>query len=225
MSIHISSLIFPSAFSYILSLALTDSGYEDSGYAITVRRSEHGKVTSSRVNANSGNTVTLTVTPDSGYVLDALTVTDSRGSELKLTDKGDGKYTFTMPSRTVTVKATFAPIPDGEQPCDSGADYPSRAFTDLGTVGTWYHEAVDYVLRHKLMNGYGGGLFGPDETPALSWRRSSTTTRDGLPSPAQAPLPMWRTVMVHQRHHLDGGTGRCGRLWRRPVRAKRRYHP
>jgi len=54
--------------------------YEDSGYAITVKKSDHGKVTSSRVNADSGNTVTLTVAPDSGYVLDTLTVTDSRAT-------------------------------------------------------------------------------------------------------------------------------------------------
>jgi len=47
-----------------------------------------------------------------------------------------------------------------EQSCDGGADCPSRAFTDLDT-GTWYHEAVDYVLRHKLMNGYGDGRLGP----------------------------------------------------------------
>jgi len=134
-----------------------------SDYAVTVQKSAHGKVTSSRLNAGRGDTVTLTVTPDSGYVLDTLTVTDSRGNELKLTAKGDGKYTFTMPSRTVMVTATFAfLLPDVGYPCDGGADCPSHGFTDL-IVGTWYHEAVDYVLRNGLMSGYGGGLFGPDE--------------------------------------------------------------
>ncbi len=131
-------------------------------YAVTVQKSEHGKVTASSVNSASGNTVTLTVTPDSGYVLDTLTVTDSQGNALALTDKGGGKYTYTMPSRAVTVKATFVPLPDAQQPCDGGADCPSHGFTDLN-IGTWYHEAVDYVLRNNLMNGYGGGLFGPDE--------------------------------------------------------------
>ena len=69
-----------------------------STYAVTVEKSEHGKVTSNRTNASNGNTVTLTVTPDSGYVLDVLTVTDSRGNEIKLTAQSGGKYTFTMPS-------------------------------------------------------------------------------------------------------------------------------
>jgi len=132
--------------------------------SLIITTAAKAKVTSSRVNADSGNTVTLTVTPDNGYVLDTLTVTDSRGNELDLTAKGDGKYTFKMPSRSVTVKTTFVPLsPDTEQPCNGGADCPFRAFTDFGTVGTWYHEAVDYVLRRGLMSGYGGGLFGPNE--------------------------------------------------------------
>ncbi len=138
-------------------------GWSSSTYAVTVEKSEHGKVTSNRTNASNGSTVTLTVTPDSGYVLDALTVTDSRGNEIKLTAQGGNKYTFTMPSRAVTVKASFVPLPDDTQkPCDGGADCPSRGFSDLGSVGTWYHEAVDYVLRNGLMNGYSNGTFGPN---------------------------------------------------------------
>ncbi len=118
-------------------------GWSSSTYAITVEKSEHGKVTSNRTNASNGSTVTLTVTPDSGYVLDTLTVTDSRGNTIKLTSQSGGKYTFTMPGRAVTVKATFVPLPDDTQkPCDGGAGCPSYGFTDLGGVGTWYHEAV-----------------------------------------------------------------------------------
>ncbi len=121
-------------------------------------------MTSNRTNASNGSTVTLTVTPDSGYVLDTLTVTDSRGNEIKLTAQSGGKYTFTMPGRAVTVKASFVPLPDDtKKPCDGGENCPSRGFTDLGSVGTWYHEAVDYVLRNGLMNGYSNGTFGPND--------------------------------------------------------------
>jgi len=131
--------------------------------AVTVEKAGGGKVTSSHINAAGGTTVTLTVAPDSGYALDMLTVTDSQGNGVKLTAKSGGQYTFTMPVKAVTVKAVFAPLPDdAETPCDGGADCPSRGFTDLGTVGAWYHEAVDYVLRNGLMNGYKNGLFGPD---------------------------------------------------------------
>ncbi|EOS63226.1 S-layer homology domain-containing protein, partial [Oscillibacter sp. 1-3] len=157
-------------------------GWSSSTYAVTVEKSEHGKVTSNRTNASNGSTVTLTVTPDSGYVLDTLTVTDSRGNEIKLTAQGGGKYTFTMPSRAVTVKASFVPLPDDTQkPCDGGADCPSHGFTDLGTVGTWYHEAVDYVLRNGLMNGYSNGTFGPNNNLTRAQFAQILFNKEGRP--------------------------------------------
>ena len=139
-------------------------------------------MTSNRNNAASGTTVTLTVTPDSGYVLDTLTVTDSRGNEIKLTAQNNGKYTFTMPSRAVTVKATFVPLPDGgDKPCDGGADCPSRGFTDLGTVGTWYHEAVDYVLCNGLMGGYSSTMFGPNDNLTRAQFAQILFNKEGRP--------------------------------------------
>jgi len=154
-----------------------------SGYAVTVTRPEHGNVTASSTNANSGSTVTLTVTPDSGYVLDTLTVTDSRGNEILPTAQNGGKYTFTMPSMAVTIKATFSPLPgDVTKPCDGGADCPSRAFTDLGGVGTWYHEAVDYALRNDLMGGYGNGLFGPNNYLTRAQLAQILYNREGRPA-------------------------------------------
>ena len=157
-----------------------DGGGSVSTYAITVEKSEHGKVTANKANASSGSTVMLTVTPDSGYVLDTLTVTDSQGNEVKLTDKGNGKYTFIMPGRAVTVQATFAG--DTQKPCDGGADCPSRGFADLGGVGTWYHEAVDYALRNELMDGYGGGLFGPDDDLSRAQLTQILYNKEGNPA-------------------------------------------
>lgn len=59
-------------------------------------------MTVSPKSASEGSTVTITVKPDSGYVLETLTVTDKNGNELTLKDKGnDGKYTFTMPAGKV----------------------------------------------------------------------------------------------------------------------------
>ena len=166
----------------IPSTSNSGSGGSAVTYAVTVEKSEHGKVTSNRTNASNGSTVTLTVTPDSGYVLDVLTVTDSRGNEIKLTAQGGNKYTFTMPSRAVTVKASFVPLPDDTQkPCDGGADCPSRGFSDLGSVGTWYHEAVDYVLRNDLMGGYGNGLFGPNDNLSRAQFAQILFNKEGRP--------------------------------------------
>ncbi len=152
-------------------------------YAVTVEKPEHGKVTSNRTNAASGSTIALTATPDIGYVLDTLTVTDSRGNEVKLTAQSGGKYTFTMPSRAVTVKATFTLLLDDTQkPCDGGADCPSRSFTDLRSVGTWYHEAVDYVLRNGLMGGYGNKTFGPNDNLSRAQLTQILFNKEGRPA-------------------------------------------
>ena len=152
-------------------------------YPVTLEKSEHGKVASNRANASRNSTVTLTVTPDSGYALDTLTATDSQGNAVKLTAQGSGKYTFTMPGRAVTVKAAFTPLPDDTQePCDGGADCPSSGFTDLGNAGTWYHEAVDYALRNGLMGGYGNGLFGPDNHLSRAQLAQILYNREGKPA-------------------------------------------
>lgn len=132
------------------------SGSGISTYAVTVEDAAHGTVKADHTGAVSGATVTITVTPDEGYWLNALTVTDAKNNELKLTDKGNGKYTFTMPASKVTVEAIFAGI-NTEHIC------PSLAFADLNT-SAWYHEAVDFVLANGLMSGYPGNVFGPNDT-------------------------------------------------------------
>ena len=169
----------------------SDGGWEneDTGsavtYGVTIEKPEHGKVTTDRASAASGNRVTLTVTPDSGYTLDTLTVTDSRGNEIKLTARGGGKYTFTMPGRDVTVKSSFAPLPeDAQKPCDGGTRCPSRAFTDLGSAEAWYHEAVDYVLKSGLMDGFGNGLFGPDYPLTRAQFAQILYNKEGRPAAA-----------------------------------------
>lgn len=159
------------------------SGSGTGSYTVTAEQPAHGKVTADRASAASGSTVTLTVTPDEGYELDSLTVTDSRGEEIKLTAQGNGRYTFTMPGRAVTIQAAFAPLPDhGEEPCGGGADCPSRGFADLDIPGAWYHEAVDYVLRANLMDGYGNGLFGPNDHLTRAQLAQILYSREGKPA-------------------------------------------
>ena len=131
-------------------------------YAVTVGNAEHGKVTASPSRASSGTPVTITVTPDEGYELEKLTVTDSKGSEVKLTDKGNGKYTFDMPNTKVEIRAVFRKIAPVWENCPGGVDCPAYSYGDVDT-SAWYHEAVDYVLVNGLMSGYGNGVFGPND--------------------------------------------------------------
>ena len=143
---------------YTLYISSTHTGGGGGGgettasYRVTVEPSEHGTVKSSHNTASAGTAVTLTVTPQDGYRLAGLTVTDGNGRNVTLSDKGNGKYTFVMPSRAVTVKASFAPITAEDMP-----------FIDV-PVGTWYEDGVRYVYQKGLMAGTSATTFGPDVT-------------------------------------------------------------
>lgn len=72
-------------------------------YAVTISSADNGKVTSDKTRAAKDSVVTITTKANDGYVLDTIKATDKAGKEIKLTDKGDGKYTFTMPASKVEV--------------------------------------------------------------------------------------------------------------------------
>ena len=120
-------------------------------YTVTVEKSVNGAVTTDRKTAAAGTTVTITVTPDEGYTLETLTVLDKDGNELKLTDKGDGKYTFTMPASSVTVKATFM---DDNTMLNFFADVKSSAY---------YYDAVLWAAQNGITSGTDAVHFSPDQ--------------------------------------------------------------
>ena len=116
-------------------------------YSSTVEKAENGTVAVSPKNASKGSTVTVTVTPDEGYVLDTITVTDKSGNAVEVTKTSDGKYTFKMPGTAVTVKATFKE----EEPAPV-----SLPFTDVAE-NAWYYDAVAYVYQSGMMTGTNDG--------------------------------------------------------------------
>ena len=116
----------------------------------TPDKTENGTVTVSTKIAASGSTVTITVKPDDGFKLDELTVIDKNGNELKLTDKGNGKYTFTMPASKVEVSATFV------------KEVETSPFRDVST-SAYYYEAVKWAQEKGITGGIGNGLFGPNQ--------------------------------------------------------------
>ena len=126
------------------------SSSSDRSYAVTAPSTKNGDVTVSPKNASKGDRVTITVTPDKGYELDKLTVKDASGNKLKLTDKGNGKYTFTMPGSKVTVSAEFVE----EQAASIFADVPTDAY---------YAKAVEWAVKKGITNGKANGLFGSND--------------------------------------------------------------
>ena len=127
------------------------SGSYDPTYSVTTpNKSENGGVAVSSKNARKGDTVTVTVTPDAGYQLDKLTVTDKNGNVLKLTDKGDGKYSFTMPDGKVEVKAVFA------------KKVETSPFDDV-SADAYYYKAVQWAQEKGITDGISSNLFGPKQ--------------------------------------------------------------
>ena len=124
-------------------------------YDVTLADTDNGTITATHKRASKNSTVTITATPDEGYVVDAVTVTEKDGDKVEVTKKDDNKYTFKMPASDVTVKATFKVAPtEPEQP--SGLP-----FTDVAK-DAWYFPAVEYVFNNGLMNGTTATTFAPN---------------------------------------------------------------
>ena len=119
-------------------------------YAVSTGKTGNGTLSLSDTTARRGDTVTVTVKPDKGYTLETLTVTDSRGSALTLTDKGSGKFAFTMPSGSVTVNATFM---EDNSILNFFVDVPASAY---------YYDAVKWAAEQGITGGTDENHFSPD---------------------------------------------------------------
>ncbi len=146
-------------------------------YPVTISgTTEHGTVTTSTEAAVGGSTVTITVKPDSGYKLGGITVTDSEGNELSLTDNGNGAYTFTMPSGKVEIHVTFTE----DSSLNPFQDVPSDAY---------YFEAVNWAVANNVTNGTSETTFSPDvgctraQVVTFLWRAA------GQPEPTEGTNP------------------------------------
>ena len=135
----------------ITGLVRKSSGSSRPRYDVTTpSKPENGSVTVDPERARSGSRVTVTVTPDSGYKLGELVVTDKDGKKLELTDKGNGQYTFTMPSGKVEVAAEFV------------KEVEVSPFADVAT-DAYYYDAVKWAVNKGITNGVSETLFGPDQ--------------------------------------------------------------
>lgn len=123
-------------------------------YGVAVADCAHGKVTAEPAKAAEGATVVLTVAPEEGYELKSIEAVGADGAAVELAENADGTFSFEMPAGNVTVAATFG--------CDGGDLCPSHGFADVDQ-GQWYHEAIDWAVSNKVLNGFDGtGLMMPD---------------------------------------------------------------
>ena len=142
----------------------------------TPDKTENGTVTVSTENAASGSIVTITVKPDSGYMLEDIIVIDSDGKELSLTNNGNGEYTFTMPSGKVEIKVTFAE----DNSLNLFRDVPSDAY---------YFEAVRWAVANNVTNGTSATTFSPEEGCTRAQAVTFLWRIAGKPAPTESKNP------------------------------------
>ena len=149
--------------------------------SVSASTASNGKVSLDKSTAKKGDTVTVTVTPDAGYQLDKLTVTDKNGNVLKLTDKGDGKYSFTMPDGKVEVKAVFA------------KEVETSPFGDVST-DAYYYKAVQWAQEKGITEGISSDLFGPKQPCTRSQIVTFLWRAAGSPEPKSTTAGMTDVV-------------------------------
>lgn len=137
-------------------------------YSITVSSVNGGTITASPKSAASGKTITLTATPDAGYELTSLSVIQTNGTQVSLTNAGNNQYTFTMPSGKVTVNSVFNPI-------------WNNPFVDVAE-NAWYYDAVKFVSKNGLMNGIGNGQFAPENHLSRAMLAQILYNKEGRPA-------------------------------------------
>lgn len=155
------------------------SGGSSSGNSSTISTpsAKNGTVSVSPKSASKGTTVTVTVTPDKGYVLETLTVTDASGKKLDLKNLGSGKYSFTMPASKVEVKATFM---EDNTMLNYFVDVPASAY---------YYDAVLWAAEQGITGGTDATHFSPDgvctraQAVTFLWRAA------GSPAPSATAMP------------------------------------
>ena len=158
------------------------SGSSSSGatrYTVSVEDADNGTVKVSPTRASKGSTVTITVTPDEGYELDKLIVTDKNVDKVKLTDKGDGKYTFKMPASKITVEATFAEI---------STEPETPVFTDVPT-SAYYYDAVLWAVENGVTEGTSATTFSPDMSCTRAQMVTFLWRAAGSPEPVTTTNP------------------------------------
>ena len=164
-----------------VSVTRRSSSSSDRSYAVSVPSAKNGDVTVSPKNASKGDRVTVTVKPDSGYEIGSVTVLDSKGNELKLTDKGDGKYSFTMPDGKVEIKAVFA------------KKVKTSPFDDV-SADAYYNQAVQWAQEKGITDGISSNLFGPKQPCTRSQIVTFLWRAAGSPEPKSTAAGMTDVV-------------------------------
>ena len=182
----------------------TGSGGGVTTYPITVLNAKNGTVAASHKTAPKGATITLTVAPDKDFVMDGLAVVDGAGAAIKLTDMGNGKYTFIMPASKVTVEGSFK---------EEFPDFPNP-FSDIAP-SDFCCDAVMWAVAKDITNGIGNYTFAPNQPCTRAQIVTFLWRAAGSPAPKSAsnfndvPADAYyaKAVAWAVENGITGGTG------------------
>ena len=160
---------------YTGSSSSSSSGSSSSRYTVSAPSAANGSVSVTPSSASKGTTVTITVKPDDGYELDKLTVTDKDGNRLSLSDKGNGKYTFTMPSGKVNVDTAFSKI-------------ETVSFRDV-SQSDYYYDAVKWAVEKGITEGTSATTFSPNASCTRAQMVTFLWRAAGSPAPKSTTNP------------------------------------
>ena len=185
-------------------------------YAVSTVDADNGEVDVDLSRVQAGEEVTITATPDEGYEVEAVTVTDRDGEEINVTEAGDGVYTFEMPDSRVTIEVTFAPVAE-EPELPAVPDGWANPYGDVA-ANAWYYDAVAYVSASGMMTGTNAAAFSPDAatTRAMIWTvlaRLNGQSVDGG-SPWHAAAQSWAVSAG-----VSDGTDPAGNITREALAA------
>lgn len=182
-------------------------------YPVTVNSPANGTVAADKKSAASGATVTITVTPETGYKVGTVTVKDKNGKTIAAAEK-DGKYSFQMPASAVSVDVTF--VKDGQSSgvgdCPKDSTCPVDPFKDTAN-NAWWHDGIHYCVQQGLMNGVASDQFAPNGTTTramivtILWRmEGSPATSYGM-SFTDVPAGQWYTEAIRWAQSTGVVTG------------------
>lgn len=149
----------------------------ESNYSVATEPAKNGTVTVDKSSVAADGTVTITVAPDKGFVLDALTVLDANGKEVGVNNLGNNKYSFKMPKSNVSVKASFVK----EQTV-------VNSFVDV-KEGDYFYDAVLWAIENGITDGVDATHFNPSgitnraQMVTFLWRAA------GCPEPTLTKCP------------------------------------
>lgn len=146
---------------------------------IEVTEPAHGDVEISPSKPEAGETVTITPTPDAGWEVEDVVVTDEDGECVPVRENPDGSWSYEQPKSDVTIEVIF-----GEVAPEPTVDV-SEIFLDVDP-DAWYKDAVQFAYDNGLMTGTSATEFAPDVTTTRAMIVSILARLEGVTSASDA---------------------------------------